>query len=652
MEWNIAPEAISLVILVIIWVYSRSGSFLPTLKNRIFQWCLLVTFGAMLTNILSTIMIYHSDTVPIWLIWTVTTVYFIMTPLMGMAYFFYAVSILYPEGRGLNRILGLGIIPGAVYSAIVFMNPLTKNIFNITAAGGYVRGRYIVATYIIFYAYCVASIIITVVNYKKTDRKIRRILAAFPVLAFLVIIVQQMYPNIILSGSAATCALLIIYLHIQNKQISLDYLTNLPNRRELLDMLELILKRSAGEPFTLMVVSLREFRLINNTCGQQRGDKFLQEFGRFLCRFGPVGRVYRFSGDEFAILFTHESDEMIIRCVQAVEERMTKPWQLDDYRLDPEVVIGIIRRSDVDSTLENIINAIEYAVSQAKSGKYGTVCHCDKAMLGKLRRRGEIVRILKDKLADQSFEMYYQPIYSVKEGNFQFAESLMRINESPIGPIYPSEFIPIAEETGLIIDITYVILDKVCKFINRLLEKKIPVGSIHVNFSGVQFSQPDLQEKVLGIIRQNKIPASAIKIEFTESTLADSPQTVTEFAAEMGKYGIKMGLDDFGTGYSNFATVISIPFGTIKIDKSIMWASTGNITSAAAIKHIVNTFKALNMKVVAEGVETEEQVMSAIDAGIDQIQGYYYSRPLSEEDMERFLAENNRRATQVNHHPA
>ena len=136
---------------------------------------------------------------------------------------------------------------------------------------------------------------------------------------------------------------------------------------------------------------------------------------------------------------------------------MTKPWQLDDYRLDPEVVIGIIRRSDVDSTLENVINAIEYAVSQAKSGKYGTVCHCDKAMLGELRRRGEIVRILKDKLADQSFEMYYQPIYSVKEGDFKFAESLMRINESPIGPIYPSEFIPIAEETGLIIDITYVI---------------------------------------------------------------------------------------------------------------------------------------------------------------------------------------------------
>lgn len=637
MTWNIAPEAISLVILAIIWVYSRNGSFLPTLKNRIFQWCLVVTFGAMLTNILSTIMIFYGDTFPLWLTWTVTMIYFVLTPLMGLAYFLYAVSIIYEKDQRLKRIIQIGSIPGAVYTVLITLNPFTKNIFDITADGGYVRGGLIPVTYLIFYAYCAASIVITMANYKKTDRKIRKILAAFPVLAVLVIIVQQMYPSIILSGSAATCALLIIYLHIQNKQISLDYLTGLPNRRELLDMLELVLKRPSEEEFTLLVISLREFRNINNTCGQQQGDKFLQKFARFLCSIGPEGRVYRFSGDEFAILFTEESDDRIAYCVRAVSSRMEKPWHIGDYRFTLSTVMGVIRRSDVDSTVEYVINAIEYAVYQAKSGKCGAVCYCNKEMLGKLERRREIVRILKEKLADQSFEMYYQPIYSVEDKDFRYAESLMRINESPIGPIYPSEFIPIAEETGLIIDITYVVLDKVCKFINRLLAKGIEVGSIHVNFSGVQFSQPDLKKKVLEIIQQNGTPPSAIKIEFTESTLAESPQTVTEFVMDMEEYGIKMGLDDFGTGYSNFATVISIPFGTIKMDKSIIWAAAGNKMSAEAVRHIVNTFKALGMKVVAEGVETEEQRQFVEDVGIDQIQGYYYSRPLSAHDMEQFM---------------
>ena len=139
---------------------------------------------------------------------------------------------------------------------------------------GYVRGPLIALTYIVFYAYCLASIAVTIANKKQIDRKIYRILAAFPILAVLVIIVQQIFSDIILSGSAATCALLIIYLHLQNKQISVDYLTNVPNRHELLDMLGLIIKKNPEKKFILIVVSLRDFRQINNTCGQQMATCF------------------------------------------------------------------------------------------------------------------------------------------------------------------------------------------------------------------------------------------------------------------------------------------------------------------------------------------------------------------------------------------
>ena len=219
----------------------------------------------------------------------------------------------------------------------------------------------------------------------------------------------------------------------------------------------------------------------------------------------------------------------------------------------------------------------------------------------------------------------------------------MRIPDSPIGPIYPSEFIPIAEETGLIVDITYVVLDKVCKFINRLLEKGIQVGSIHVNFSAVQFSQPDLVDKVLEIIRSNHTPMSAIEIEFTESTLAESTEVVTEFALRMKDNGIKMGLDDFGTGYSNIATVINIPFGTVKLDKSLVRAAMDKSLSALAVKNLSYTFKQLGMKVIAEGVETDEQRSLVEGFGVDQIQGFYYAKPMPGDDMERFLLEHERR---------
>lgn len=637
MRWNIAAESISLVMLGIIWVYARKGSHLPTLKNKVFQWCLLVTFSAILTNILSTNMIYQYEYIPAWLTWIVTSVYFVLTPLMGLTYFLYTVSVIYTDMDQAKKVIGIGLIPGAGYTLLILINPFTRNIFDINSQNGYSRGSWVFTTYLVFYIYCLASIVVTVCNRKKIETEIYGILAAFPVLAVLVIFVQQLYPNVILSGSAATCALLIIYLHLQNKQISLDYLTNIPNRQELLNMIGLTIKRAPEKKFYLLVVSLRDFRQINNTCGQQKGDVFLKEVSQFLCRTGPAGNVYRFSGDEFALLFLQPDKDELTQCISRIQERMSGPWQVDEYRFVLPAVMGIFYHTGDEDTLEKIINSVECAVARAKEGKHGQVCYCDRAMLEKMERKRRIIQILKQQLTEPDFEMYYQPIYSVKSGEFLYAESLMRIPKSPIGPIYPSEFIPIAEETGLIVDITYIMLDKVCKFINRLIETGIEVGAVHVNFSGIQFSRPDLADRVLEIVQKNGTPMPALEIEFTESTLAESTQVVTDFALQMLERGIKMGLDDFGTGYSNIATVIHIPFGTVKLDKSLVYAAMNSEKSALAIRNLTRTFKALGMKVIAEGVENEEQKNMVVEFGADQIQGFYYARPMPEEETVEFM---------------
>ena len=637
MEWNIAAECISLVILGIVWSYSRRGSHLPTPRNKIFQICLMTTFFAVFTNVLATIMIHYYLEVPIWATWMVNMIYFMLTPLMGLTYFFYTLTVIYTESEVLKKVMAISALPGMVYIGLVLMNPFTKDIFDININQGYVRGRWIAVTYLIFYAYCVGCVVIAIVNRKRIPRSVYRILTSFPLLAVVVIIVQQFSPEVILSGSAATCAFLIIYLHLENKQISMDHLTDVPNRQELLNMLELILRKKKEQKCVLLVVSLRDFRQLNNTCGHQNGDRFLKSICEFLCEIGPAGNVYRFSGDEFALLFTKENREQIKACVSRIQARMARPWEVNDYHFTISSAMGIIYHYDKTESLEQIINAIEYAVAQAKSGKYGQVCYCNKEMLEKLERRRKIIQILKKCLEEESFEMYYQPIYSVKTGEFYYAESLMRIPNSEIGPIYPSEFIPIAEETGLLIEITYVILDKVCKFINKLREKRGLVGAIHVNFSAIQFSQLDLAERVLRIVNKNDTPMSALEIEFTESTLAESAESVIDFMMKMKSCGIGMGLDDFGTGYSNIATVINIPFGTVKLDRSLIEAAISNEKSALAVRNLTKTFKELGMRVIAEGVETEEQGKLVKDFGVDQIQGYYYAKPMPEAEAEAFM---------------
>jgi len=228
---------------------------------------------------------------------------------------------------------------------LVLINPLTRNLFDISPGQGYVRRPWIVYTYLIFYAYCAISIVVTVLNKRKIDRNIYHILAAFPILAVLVILVQQRYPNVILSGSAATCALLIIYLHLQNKQISMDYLINVPNRKEFFNMLGLMIKKLPEKQFILVVVSLRDFHQVNNTCGQQKGDEFLKDVCDFFYETWPKNHVYRFSGDEFALLFTQSSEAQIRECIGAVRRRMERPWQIGDYHFLLSVVMGIIWHS-------------------------------------------------------------------------------------------------------------------------------------------------------------------------------------------------------------------------------------------------------------------------------------------------------------------
>ncbi|MEG0366731.1 MAG: EAL domain-containing protein [Coprobacillus sp.] len=639
MKWNIAAECISLVILGIIWVYSRKSFLTPSLKNRLFETCLFISFLAMSTNIASTVMITYLDLFPLWLTWIITIIYFIFTPLMGLVYCLYSISIIYEGSNNLKKQIIVWTIPGLLYIMFILINPISKLIFDINLIDGYTKGPFISLTYIIFYAYCMASVVIVLYNRKHLEKQIFHILSSFPIIAVIVIVIQSLYPSIILSGSAATCALLIIYLHLQNRQITNDYITNLPNRLELVNMMDLLLKRT-DESFVLMVLSLRDFKQINDSYGQQNGDIVLRYIGEYLSSLYKKNCIYRFKGDEYAILIPNPTDKDISKMLKDIKDKFSQPWKVKDIECLLSYVIGIVYYPETTDSLENLILAVELAVNKAKIERNNPVCYFNQEMFSQMKRRKQISDILKEKVENEDFDMYYQPIYSVKTGEFLYAESLVRILNSPIGPIMPSEFIPIAEETGLIVNMTYSILDMVCKHVHNLIENGIPTNCVHVNFSALQFKQPLLADKVLEIIKKNNIPCSTIKIEFTESTIAESLESVTKFALDMKDHGILMGLDDFGTGYSNLSSVIAIPFNTIKIDKSLVWAAMKEEKYALTLKNLIHIFKDLDMKIVAEGVETKEQCEFIKSTGVDQIQGFFYAKPMPHDQYIKFLKEN------------
>ncbi|WP_269477379.1 EAL domain-containing protein [Hominibacterium faecale] len=635
MHWNIAAECISLVYLLIIWFYSRKSSLVPSLKNRLFYFCFAATFCAIGFNILSTAMLSYPEHSINLLTWLVTTIYFIATPLMGMAYFFYTIATVF-EGQGnALKIMKWTSIPGIFYLVLVLINPFCKELFHIDASGAYFQGPLIITTYLIFYIYCLAAITVAFVRTKQVDPIIRKILATFPIIAVLVIIVQQLYPTVILSGSAATCALLIIYLYLQNKQNSTDYLTGLPNRQEFLKMLELQTRKSRN--FTLIVLSLRDFRRVNDTYGQHTGDRFLREIGNFLIKRAQPHCLYRYGGDEFALLCQGTSDQDIKKIVESLTARMQEPWSVDENSCVIPAAIGIVRYPQSAKVVEDLINGIEYAVAKAKDSKRAGAYYCGQEMLKAVRRRSQIITILEKNLEANTFSVFYQPIISNHTGQYVVAESLLRIPNSPLGPLYPNEFIPIAEDTGIIVDITYQVLQKTCRFINRISEVNPNFEGVHVNFSGHMFSQIDLADRVEGIITSSGTPFNKIKIEITESILLENTKCVSEFAERMQKKGVRMELDDFGTGYSNIVSVMTMPLDTVKLDKSLIWAAMNSKKSAMMVRSITRIFHEMGMQVLAEGVETEEQERFVSQCGIDLIQGFLFAKPMAEDEAFAWL---------------
>lgn len=633
--WTLAAEIVSLIVLSIIIINAQGAFSLPTLQNRIFKSCLMVTFLSISTNLLSTMLISWLTPGNVLLANLVTTLYFLFTPCMGTVYFFYMISIAYEETRMFKRIFWGCSIPYIIYGIIVFTNPFNHFIFSITLNQGYIRGNGIYVTYLLFYLYCGLGTVLVALKRRQIEFKVRIVLYFFPIIAFLVILIQSFFPQYILSGSAAVSALLIIYLNLQTKRLNVDPLTGVQNRVTFLNALHFAEQRNAD--FVVIVISLRGFKLINDQFGQQNGDKFLASVAEVLQKIFPRGSIYRYSGDEFGVFLKNTDNAQITAYIQAVFNRFAKPFQANGYNCQINASVAIARQSELEAPLKTLLLALEYAIKKAKSDQEEGAVVCTKDMIRAIHRENQIIKAMHKKLEENDFIIYYQPTFNVHENRFTMAEALLRLYDDELGWVSPGEFIPLAEQTGLITPISYQIMHKVCAFLRRLLDKGIEIEGISVNLSIVQFLQQDLEERMLEIIRTYGIPPEKIRFELTESLLASNLNRVIAFFNEMSKYGIQFELDDFGTGYSNIAYMIDLPFSYVKLDRSLVKGSIGDDRCGLLVYTLTKAFRALAMSLIAEGVETDAEDSFVRESQCDYIQGFRYAKPMSAKRAEEYF---------------
>ncbi len=428
-----------------------------------------------------------------------------------------------------------------------------------------------------------------------------------------------------------------------------DQLTNLPNRINFLSYLERMLKRTKWRSdylFAVLFIDLDRFKVVNDSLGHIIGDKLLVEVARRLeigtrptdriARVAGNDRIARFGGDEFAVFLNDVKDiSSASRVADRIQTELQKPLNLDGHELFTSASIGISISATGYESAEDILRDADSAMYRAKATGKAHAEIFDEAMHIRVTEILQLESALRTAVEEEQFMVYYQPIVSATDNNITGAEALIRWNHLEQGMILPIDFISIAEEIGLISKIGEWVLFSACAQNKAWHDQGYPNLLMKVNFSSRQFKDEKLTEMVTRVIRETEMPAQLLDVEITESiAMAESS---IEVLNQLTAMGLQTSIDDFGTGYSSLGSLTKFPIGTIKIDRVFVKDITIDINAEAIIKAIIAMAHSLNMEVVAEGVETEDQLAFLQSQKCDKLQGYLFSPPVPEEDFRKLL---------------
>ena len=590
-------------------------------NQRYFLYAALSTFFAAFFNVFSVYNISNFGEKPLFICEIVTTLYFLLLLVNPFVMTSYVCELTIQNEKArkiFNSVLGTC---QSLYIVLIFINMKTGWVFRFDLVEGYSRGPLKNTTYILTLLYGLTILITVFIQRKKLARRIFILFVIYPFISLYFVAFQYFFPRVLLTGVASFTSLLFAYLTIQSYTIEVNLKTGLMTETRLRK--RLAVQRKGG---VLYVLTIDNINVIQASLdGSELNQLYLH-----------LGEIFMANFPRSSYILSMNRLAAIGNSVEEVEEKSKKiQASIKQLCSDINSIIPIpietycaaLPFSKEDKDYDSMIDLLTGMLARAKNSQLKYLQVCDESVFVDRERKRYIYRILKRELnlESEQFQVWFQPIYSITDRKFEYMEALSRLKNTELGDIPPQEFVQVAESRGLIEKLGFVAFEKVCKFIS---ENRETVNAVSINFSVYQMMNPKVVENVLNTIKRFGLSPSNIIMEITESIFIDNYELVMDNMLSLARAGVKFYLDDFGTGYSNLTNVISLPFSTIKMDRSLVLAMEDGQKGISLFFDLVSTFKGVGFKILVEGVETNNQNYLVERAGVDYIQGFLYSRPL------------------------
>lgn len=637
MTYNISYDAAAVAILLCVLIIHSINKNRLILENQAFTAMVCVTLVAGIFDMLDIYGTAHPYQVSMFYHHFTSYGYFLAINAAPFTYAFYTITLRRNRLSLFSKVELATLLPPMVIAfGYIITNPLHHLIYYYDAQLQYFRGEGQLFLYFITVYYMLYGAIYTTVNRKNIALGHMIAVYLFLIIACGGSLIQLFIPQCYISIFAISICILIILLAIQKPNEGIDPKVGLYNFFTFSKVLQLTVADKSDN--TLLLIYVEDVALMNQAIGVSRMDTILASIGKYLNHISKNHAFYM-NGNVFGTMYATVDEEKIKAYVDSIYERFEKPWECDATSILMNCKVLRIRIPADVQTIEGVQAYKDYLKEQA--GKDNFYIKAEDTAISLSKRRMEVEKAIKHAIKYDGFQVYYQPIYSTKEGKMTSAEALLRMNDPELGFVPPDEFITIAERTGSIIKIGEIVLKKVCRFIKEHDLQALGIEYVEVNLSVIQCLQEHFADKVKDILDKYGIKPEMINLEITETAANSSPKMLIHNMMQMYQAGISFSLDDFGSGYSNMGAILELPLDMIKFDKTLVdtmdKSQKGNIVFRGSVAMI----KQMDMKIVAEGIETKEQkeTMEALD--IEFLQGYYFSRPVPENEFINYVKKYN-----------